>query len=96
MQCDSSVCISNLTGGRVFKSSDGQVARELDSLKLRGGSVEAAARQATKWLLHAVEAGRTTGLFRAQVSGSPGGRLNYAKLSMYNPRLMMINDHCGP
>ena len=45
-----------------------QVSRELDSLKRRGGELEAAARLATKWLLQAIQAGQPSGLLRAQVS----------------------------
>jgi hypothetical protein len=45
-----------------------QVSRELDSLKRRGGELEAAARLATKWLLQAIQAGQTSGFLRAQVT----------------------------
>ncbi len=51
----------------VGQNNGEQVSRELDSLKRRGGEVEAAARLATKWLLQAIQAGQPSGSLRAQV-----------------------------
>ena len=51
-----------------------QVSGELDSLKRRGGTVETAARTATKWLLQAMESERQTGLLRAQVVSACSAR----------------------